>query len=562
MKRRDFLISGASLAGAGIPLIGSAASKPCPPSTLSVSGGTATASSCALGGRGLPLQYLVFDGADEVANSDGPSNASYEKKAVLRWSNVGGDWADANQTPQGSVPYASVSISSAGLKTFNVTPLVSQWLGGQPNKGFYLRGTAGDWAAYFSGRLNASIAQRPALTIVTSTGTFTPPCLSGAYWARGSEVNTYNGTDQFLVARAQHDAIVQFDLSSVTGTVKSATLNLYCQEFKAGATSTVGLFEANHTPYRLGGDRSLPGFAQAYPNDVGIGSHPSVLWTCQDWDAINGYGGWDTYGPTTHGHSFGREPDGTNYIRVQIPAGQLDGINLRKRLMVGNPLTSPPVTELYARYRIFFEDSWRSTVDSTKAPGFDTRMGYWVNNAAGGYWQSIGGNGGAVASGRKVPWSKSPTGYAYDGHAVRGHFGNVSVTPDNPYNETIETGTYLYHIDQPGLYGENLRWGHTVFERNRWHNVESYMKINTVSGPYDSLGNGEANYDGILRYWVDGQLTFERTNLRWRRHPEMGIDSWWMVVYHGGVKPPLANMHCRWANFVMAKNYIGPVSGA
>ena len=50
IRRREFLISTATLAGAGLPAIGWAASKPCPPSTLSVTGGSSTTSSCASSG--------------------------------------------------------------------------------------------------------------------------------------------------------------------------------------------------------------------------------------------------------------------------------------------------------------------------------------------------------------------------------------------------------------------------------------------------------------------------------------------------------------------------------
>jgi hypothetical protein len=107
-----------------------------------------------------------------------------------------------------------------------------------------------------------------------------------------------------------------------------------------------------------------------------------------------------------------------------------------------------------------------------------------------------------------------------------------------------------------------VRWGNVVIKRGVWYNIEYQIKMNTVSGAADSLGNQEANYDGVLRVWVDGQLAYERTNLRWRRHPEMGAAGFVMDIWHGGTALPDVTMHCRFANVVIASEYIGPVTEA
>ena len=62
IRRREFLISTATLAGAGLPAIGWAASKPCPPSILSVTGGSSTTTSCASSGA-LPVLTLTSTAA-------------------------------------------------------------------------------------------------------------------------------------------------------------------------------------------------------------------------------------------------------------------------------------------------------------------------------------------------------------------------------------------------------------------------------------------------------------------------------------------------------------------
>lgn len=57
MQRREFLISGATLAGASVPLVALAA-KPCPPSPLSASGGTSVNTCCVARAGGLPVLKL------------------------------------------------------------------------------------------------------------------------------------------------------------------------------------------------------------------------------------------------------------------------------------------------------------------------------------------------------------------------------------------------------------------------------------------------------------------------------------------------------------------------
>jgi len=62
IKRREFLISAASLAGVGLPAICQAASKPCPPAALSVTGGSATTASCGSSPGALPVLTLTSAG--------------------------------------------------------------------------------------------------------------------------------------------------------------------------------------------------------------------------------------------------------------------------------------------------------------------------------------------------------------------------------------------------------------------------------------------------------------------------------------------------------------------
>ena len=64
MKRRDFLMSSAGLAGVVLPAIGHAQTKPCPPPSVGVAGGSTTQSNCAVGSA--EADWLARSTADGV----------------------------------------------------------------------------------------------------------------------------------------------------------------------------------------------------------------------------------------------------------------------------------------------------------------------------------------------------------------------------------------------------------------------------------------------------------------------------------------------------------------
>ena len=47
MKRRDFLVTTAAMAGAAVPVVGLGQSRPCPPPGVSAGGGTSASTACA-----------------------------------------------------------------------------------------------------------------------------------------------------------------------------------------------------------------------------------------------------------------------------------------------------------------------------------------------------------------------------------------------------------------------------------------------------------------------------------------------------------------------------------
>ena len=137
-----------------------------------------------------------------------------------------------------------------------------------------------------------------------------------------------------------------------------------------------------------------------------------------------------------------------------------------------------------------------------------------------------------------------------DGWSARGAF-QLTIPDGNPLAGLTPIGTYCYHADMKGQYGDIWPWlnGYRGFlENNRWYSIEQYLKLNTPG-----------KKDGIIRAWVDGRLAFEKTDIRFRHVDKLKIEQVWMNVYHGGTRPSPYDQHLYIDNVVIARKYIGPM---
>jgi uncharacterized protein YjdB len=77
----------------------------------------------------------------------------------------------------------------------------------------------------------------------------------------------------------------------------------------------------------------------------------------------------------------------------------------------------------------------------------------------------------------------------------------------------------------------------TAANKNAWHKIESYYKLNTISG-----GKGQAN--GIVQTWVDGQQVQNLTNIMFRTaaHPNMKFNQFVVGPYIGNGSPVTQTM--------------------
>ncbi len=176
-------------------------------------------------------------------------------------------------------------------------------------------------------------------------------------------------------------------------------------------------------------------------------------------------------------------------LGVTVPAGTRRGVGPLKR-------PDPTPDEAWFRYHLRLR-SW-DAVDSGKLPGLSGVYSF----TAKGCLPSVPGAPGWSA---RVLFEATGTEGAGPGQ--------------------VRLGYYVYHLDQPGICGEQLHWDPGVIDIGRWYCVQGHVKLNTP---------GES--DGVLEAWLDGTRVFRRTGMAFRRasETEVGIREFWLNVFFGG----------------------------
>ncbi len=85
-------------------------------------------------------------------------------------------------------------------------------------------------------------------------------------------------------------------------------------------------------------------------------------------------------------------------------------------------------------------------------------------------------------------------------------------------------------------------------ENYRWYCIEQLVKLNTP---------GEN--DGLMRGWVDGQLVFEKSDVRMRDVETLKIETVWLNLYYGGTWTATADYHMYIDDVVISQRPIGPL---
>lgn len=249
---------------------------------------------------------------------------------------------------------------------------------------------------------------------------------------------------------------------------------------------------------------------------------------------------------------------GTVMVRHNPYNGRLTTLDMDAEQTSGRYLADPThaasPTHRFMHYSLWFdEDFIECPFEGSKLPGLSGQYGGW--NSV-GYYTGGDGNGGAPTKG-----IRTSSGFL-SGWSAR---SKIEAQPrdDNPLRHKRALSTYLYHVGMTDYWGTNLIWGNhdlgwVLVEANRWYFIDIEVKMNTVIGPFDELGNGTAVPDGILRVWINGVLVLNRTDITYRRHDYIKIDAIWMDYVHGGSGDPEWDHHFLEGPVVAADQYVGP----
>jgi len=495
-------------------------------------------------------------------DGDGPSPTRWSTHLKIAWANKGGDFVDAKGVAQGSTPFVSQPVAAPG----NVVVVIGNPLAFR--KGMLLRLTGkSDPSLTFAGRLSES---PPVLAVARKDGSVVKlRPLSFAAW-NSSSSSAMDSRQQVKLSSGSGSALLLFD---IPGDAKSATLSLQVLEKRRPtgdlllfALDPPGVFYPHEQP-------PVPGIAATVADEHALKSHPAVI-RAGDFD-LRRKGVFEGIQQSAHvTREYLPDPLSPGRILYRSMFKQRDGSasgdqNWRGSLSLSigtmpadltdpmRPIKGPPTKELFGRLCFRMEEDWLARNDANKmALGWDLRFGYWTKS---GYWQQTTGNGGARGTGLKVlRTNKDGTQqWEYQGHSVRMEAGKAPRDAAHPHDALRPITSYTYHLDQFDFNGTGERWGNAVIERGRWHCIEQQIRVNSIVGPFDALGNGQAVADGVLRTWIDGVFVGERTAMRWHRHPDMGIEGPWINWFFGGKQAADQEMHYQMADFVLAREYIG-----
>jgi len=155
------------------------------------------------------------------------------------------------------------------------------------------------------------------------------------------------------------------------------------------------------------------------------------------------------------------------------------------------PLQFTPANQMYMSYWIMFSEnfSWGSKNEGGKLPGLAGGK-----RCSGG--ETCDGTNGFTA---RFMWRS-------DGKIV----------------------LYLYHMDKPSKYGEDIDLVYpsgekVVFKKGTWYQLMERVKINS-SPP---------SHDGEVEVWVNGQVVLLKSNLRFTTNGDK-VDNLYISTFHGG----------------------------
>ncbi len=475
----------------------------------------------------LFLLLCLFPHAEAAKWNDATATRDfYNAAAKLPWDKKLGDWTDAKGEAWGRSPFSEVTVTVEpyeGKVRIDVTALVNLWKSRNfDTDGFYLRGLEGSSVIEFHSQQSGVEALRPKLVVLTSFDRVTLNPVQDTYL----NSTTYKplGSQAKLQVTTSTPTLLGFDFSQLPDgeLIENAYLELSIQKLYRRDKIKVGVFEITPAPQTSKPSEVRQGIASSYSWDGGIDANPAVYFA-SDFESRNWKDGWSDGGKMGNAIKSDEnmyEPFSGRSISATMGKGQNLALNQRFKFSE-NGISEPE--QAYFRYYLRLGDNWNQVMSGGKMPGF-----------AGTY--------------NTAGWgSRKPNGT--NGWSTRGAFIKTLQQGDN---RVTPMGSYVYHLGQGGNYGNTWAWNMgnaALLKNNIWYCIEQFVQLNTP---------GEA--DGVLIAWLDGRKVFERKNLQFRTSYALKIEEVWMNIYHGGLDPSPIEQTAYIDNFVVAKDYIGPVN--
>lgn len=271
LDRRGFLLSTAGLAGAALPGLSWAASSPCPPSSLSVTGGTSTATSCSAGGTApgeLPLLRLsgggdgkpwtfgqAFRKGDVPAHLGAAGASAFQADVRTRWTDGSVKFAVVSGIGGTDVQFVQQSSPSVGRLTEGqlaaALPMTTIQVGSHTTTLNSLVGTAARQRTVYEGPVMSNwIYRNPILGV----GTDLTLWIDVRHYANGA-------TEIFPWVENAHLRTTNPTNAIATATVTIGGSNRFSQSIDFKARTRVPLLSGTALSHWVGAD---PGITPAH----------------------------------------------------------------------------------------------------------------------------------------------------------------------------------------------------------------------------------------------------------------------------------------------------------
>ncbi len=284
--------------------------------------------------------------------------------------------------------------------------------------------------------------------------------------------------------------------------------------------------------------------AEKYPNDVRIGEDPDVIFA-DDFES------WDPKASKPPAGKWLHVSEGGTR-RVSIIPGQVTPNGPGKRLL---ELACWQEEEKSAGAGLSLRMGNYDNANQGLGPGYDEVYVRYYQKFDRGYVPVQ--NHGSLLGGRDLTRPNSRWVGMADTRdvAAQGYYSACLQPYGGRGRKPFHWGFYSYHCDKPGRWGDYFEPVKMArIQVGRWYCLEWHLKLNSV----DPL-----KADAVEELWVDGELSIRKTDLRYRKVPQLKITMFSLgTYYHPGLPKKYTAQNpikLYYDNLVIARKPIGPV---